>query len=122
MRVLGMAVPCLAVGLLIGCGGGASKSETPAAGQPAASQAAEASANGDFGVKACDDYMAKYTACISSKVPEAARPQMNQALEQTKAQWKALAATAEGRQALTAACTQALALGKSTTQAYGCDW
>ena len=121
MRWIGVAVPCLAAGLLIGCGGGASKSESSAT-QPAASQAADASANGEFGVKICDDYMAKYTACVSSKVPETARPQMSQALEQTKIQWKALAATDAGRQALTAACTQALALAKSTTQVYGCDW
>ena len=70
MRWIGLAVPCLAAGLVIGCGGGASKSESPAT-QPAASEAAEASANGEFGVKVCDDYMAKYTACVSSKVPEA---------------------------------------------------
>ncbi len=121
MRLLRMAVPCLALGLLVGCGGGAAKSEAPAA-QASASQAADPSASGEFGVKACDDYMVKYTACISGKVPEAARPQMNQALEQTKVQWKALAATDAGKQALTAACTQALALAKSTTEAYGCDW
>ena len=121
MRWLGMAVPCLAASVLIGCGGGASKSETPAP-QKSSSTAAEASASGEFGVKACDDYMTKYTACISDKVPESARPQLNQALEQTKVQWKALAATETGRQALTAACTQASALAKSTTQAYGCDW
>jgi hypothetical protein len=114
-----MAVPCLAIGLLMGCGGGAAKNEAATA---SASQAADASASTEFGVKACDDYMVKYTACISGKVPEAARPQMNRALEQTKIQWKALAATDSGRQALTAACTQALTLAKSTTEAYGCDW
>jgi hypothetical protein len=120
MRWLGLAVPCLA-GVLIGCGGGAAKSETPVA-QASSSTAADASASGEFGVKACDDYMTKYTACINVKVPESSRPEMNQALEQTKVQWKALAATEAGRQALTAACTQASTLAKSTTQAYGCDW
>jgi hypothetical protein len=120
MRWLGLAVPCLAAGVLMGCGG-AAKSETPAA-EASASTAADASASGEFGVKACDDYMTKYTACINAKVPESSRPEMNQALEHTKVQWKALAATDAGRQALTAACTQASALAKSTTQAYGCDW
>jgi hypothetical protein len=77
---------------------------------------------GQFGVPECDSYMQKYLACIDSKVPEAARAQLRQTLEQSKAAWEQAASTAEGRAALASACTQAEAAAKQGMQAYGCAW
>ena len=52
---------------------------------PAATTAAAPAAVAEFGVPECDDYLTKYIACIDSKVPEAARATVRQALDQTKA-------------------------------------
>ena len=95
----------------------------PPATQPAAAPATSATvASGDFGVPACDQYMRKYVACVDSKVPEAARAMMKQSFEHSKAAWKQAASTPEGRQHLTATCTQAEATAKQAMAPYGCTW
>jgi hypothetical protein len=109
--------------------GACSEKPAPPANPPAttaaASGATSASASvaaGDFGVPECDEYMKKYLACIESKVPEAGRAAMKQALEQQKAAWKAAAATPEGRTGLATGCKAASDQTKTAVQAYGCTW
>ena len=111
------------------CGGGGTQSapqpKKPAA--PPASTAAQppattAAAEGDFGVKECDDYVRKYLACVDSKVPEAARAMVRQSLDQTKAQWKAAAATPQGKAGLASGCKTAHEMAKQSMAAYGCQW
>jgi hypothetical protein len=102
-------------------GGGASQSTTTAA--PAKSDSSQMTvASGDFGVPECDDYMKKYVACVDSKVPDASRQALKQALDQTKAAWKQAAATPGGKAALATGCTQALATAKQALGMYGCQW
>jgi hypothetical protein len=115
---------------LVALGGSAvlgARSEKPAppANPPATTAASSASASvaaGDFGVPECDEYMRKYLACIDSKVPEAGRAAMKQALEQQKAAWKQAAATPEGRSSLATGCKAAADQTKTAVQAYGCTW
>lgn len=117
-----MALPCV---LAIGCGGGSQQSAPPAttaAAAPAAPAGGMAVAAGDFGVAECDAFMKKYVACIDSKVPEAARGPMKQALDQQKAAWQQAASTAEGKAALAKGCTDAEAAAKTSTASYGCEW
>src|SRR5262245_29088532 len=99
----------------------------PAANPPATTAAAATSASasvaaGDFGAPECDEYMKKYLACIDSKVPEAARPSMKQALDAQKSAWKQAASTPEGRSALATGCKTAAEQTKTAVQAYGCTW
>ena len=96
---------------------------TPAAAAPTASAApaAGAAASG-FGVPECDDYMAKYLACIDSKVPEAARAAVRQGVEQTKASWTQAAQTPQGKEGLAMACKQATEAAKAAMSAYGCTF
>ena len=91
---------------------------------PAATQAPPAApaAAAEFGVAECDDYMAKYVACIDSKVPEAARTALRQSLDQTKAQWKQAASTPEGKNGLAMACKQMTETAKASMTAYGCSF
>lgn len=85
---------------------------------PAASPAAPA---GDkTGVEECDDYLAKYEACIDSKVPEAARATMKASFEQTRAAWRKAAATPQGKAGLAQACKTARDAAKQSMAAYGC--
>ncbi len=115
-----LALPCLMILCAAACGGGTSKTAAPAA--AATSAAASTSGTPEFGVKECDDYIAKYSACVSAKAPEASRAAMAQALDQSKAAWKAAASTPEGRQSLATMCTQALTAAKTSMQVYGCEW
>jgi hypothetical protein len=113
---------------LAGCSGGGD-SATPAASAPppaAASTAPAASAASttaaEFGVPECDDYFKKYLACIDSKVPEAARAQVRQSLDQTKAAWKQAASTPDAKAALATGCKQATETAKTAMAPYGCSW
>ncbi len=131
MRTLWMAAAVTGV-LTIACGGSekaAPAAQTPKHDVPAAPSASsavvQASTKGalaEFGVKECDDYLKKYTECVSSRVPEQVRAAMIAAVDQSRGQWKAAAATAEGRAGLAKSCTQALRAAKASLQSYGCSW
>jgi hypothetical protein len=95
---------------------------SPQAAAPANTSAAATTAGAEFGVPECDDYFKKYLACIDSKVPEAARAQVRQGLDQTKAAWKQAAATPEAKAALATGCKQATETAKTAMAAYGCTW
>jgi hypothetical protein len=125
MRFAWTAALCLAVASAA-CGGGAEpKSVPPASGEAPAGDAVVAASNptaAAFGVAECDDYIAKYTECVSSKVPTAVRSAMTAAIDQTKAQWKAAAMTPEGRAGLAEGCIRAHEAAKAAMQSYGCSW
>ncbi len=73
------------------------------------------------GVPECDDYISKYERCINSKVPEMARGALKTAFDQTRASWKAAAATPEGKQGLAMGCKAAADASKQAVAAYGCE-
>jgi hypothetical protein len=117
----------------VACGGGTEKSASPAGdaatvettAAPPTAAVAQASATrpiADFGVKECDEYLKKYTECVSTKVPEQVREAMIAAIDESKSQWKVAALTAEGRAGLAQSCTQALQAAKASLQTYGCAW
>jgi hypothetical protein len=113
---------------LMACGGGKSgeSAGNAAPAEKAASTPAPPAAGGtggaEFGVPECDEYIAKYTACIDSKVPESARVMIRQQLDATKASWKQAASTPEGRTGLATGCKQAIEAARTAMQAYGCSW
>jgi hypothetical protein len=90
------------------------------AASPAASPAAP---SGDkIGVAECDDYIAKYEACVNSKVPEAQRAAMKTAFEQAREGYRKAAATPQGKATLAQACKTAEATAKQSMAAYGCTF
>jgi hypothetical protein len=113
-----LVLACVSIALAAACGGG--EKAAPAA-RPAGGTSL-AVAEGDFGVPECDNYMRKYLACVDSKVPEAARPMLKRALDQSKTAWKQAASTPQGKAGLAAACTQAESASKQSMAAYGCEW
>ncbi|HYX43221.1 MAG TPA: hypothetical protein VE821_16055, partial [Pyrinomonadaceae bacterium] len=85
--------------------------------------ASPATPSGDkIGVAECDDYLAKYEACVNSKVPEAARAQLKASFEQTRKSWQSLAATPQGKAGLAQACKAAHDAAKQSMAAYGCTF
>ena len=75
-----------------------------------------------IGVPECDDYLAKWESCLSTKVPEASREQVKVALDATRDGWKRAAETPEGKSGLAAACKSASELAATQVSAYGCSW
>ena len=81
-----------------------------------------ASSGEKIGVPECDDFIAKYDACVSSKVPEAARAQYKSAIAQWRASWKKLAENPATKGTLASACKQAAAQQETALKSYGCSW
>lgn len=80
------------------------------------------SSGGKIGVAECDDFIDKYEACITGKVPEAARAQWNSTLQQWRTSWKQLADNPQTRSSLAAACKMAAEQSRQSMKPYGCDF
>lgn len=74
------------------------------------------------GVPGCDDFLAKYAACVHDKIPADARPAFEQSLKATSDGWKQVLASPNGRDTLEAACAQVKASTAAAVQAYGCSF
>ncbi len=85
------------------------------------SGAATAADADKVGIKECDEYIEKYQACVSEKVPKDARDSLSASLAQMRASWKAAASTPSAKASLAQACTQAAATAKASMSAYGCS-
>jgi hypothetical protein len=121
--------------LLIACGGTSNTNNAPATNAPAtnanagtaaatatAPASTTASTGENIGVPECDDYLAKYETCVSSKVPEAARAQYQSTLAQTRKSWRDLAANPQTKASLAAACKTATESARQTMKAIGCEF
>ena len=80
-------------------------------------------ASGDkIGVAECDNFIAKYEACINGKVPEAARAMVRSQLDAMRTSWKQAAQTPQGKAGLAQGCKQAHEQAKTSMASYGCSW
>jgi len=81
-----------------------------------------ASSGDKIGIAECDNYLAKYEACVSGKVPEQARAQYKTSLEQTRKSWREMANNPQTKPSLTAACKMASDQAKQTFGMFGCEF
>jgi hypothetical protein len=81
-----------------------------------------ASAGDKIGVPECDDFIAKYESCVSSKVPEMARAQYQNAVKQWKESWKKLAENPQTKGTLAATCKQAREQQEAALKSFGCTF
>jgi ABC-type uncharacterized transport system auxiliary subunit len=81
-----------------------------------------ASSSEKIGVPECDDYIEKYEACITGKVPEAARAAIKSSFEQTRKTWKDLAANPQTKNSLASVCKMSKDAVQKSMEAYKCDW
>jgi hypothetical protein len=82
-----------------------------------------ASTSGDkIGVPECDDFLAKYEACVSGKVPAAAQSAFKTSMETWRKSWKDLAANPATKGSLAAACKQSADQAKTSLASYNCSW
>ena len=100
-----------------------SSATTPAANTTSSTTTTTTTASGDkVGIAECDDFIAKYEACINSKVPEAQRAQYKPALDQWRSQWRQLAGNPQTKASLAQACKTAQDQAKTSMKTYGCDF
>src|ERR1043166_408474 len=76
------------------------------------------SAGEKIGVPECDEYIAKYEACLRDKVPAASRAQMETSFKQARDAWKKAAETPQGKASLGPACKQASDAAAAGMKAY----
>ena len=93
----------------------------PAATAPATTAPATAAAD-KIGVPECDDFIAAYDACVSSKVPETARAQYKASIEQWRTSWKKLAENPNTRATLVSVCKQSAEQARTSMKTYNCTF
>jgi hypothetical protein len=137
-KLISLFALCVLLGLvMLACGGAdnantantntaVTNANTKAAATPASTTATPASttaATGEkVGVAECDDFLAKYEACVSGKVPAAAQATFKTSLETWRSSWKKLAETPQGKTGLATACKAAADQAKASLGSYGCTW
>jgi len=84
--------------------------------------ATTAAAGEKIGVPECDEFIAAYDACVSSKVPETARAQYKTAIAQWRSSWSKLAANPNTKATLAAACKQSAESARASMKSYGCTF
>lgn len=90
---------------------------------PASTTTTTTTSSGDkVGVPECDDFITKYEACVTSKVPEAARAQFNASLKQWRDTWRQAASTPQGKAGLAQGCKMIAEQSKQSMQPYGCSF
>ncbi len=121
----------LCAAILIGCSktetgnsnGSGTSSNTAGSGSSNTSGTSTTASTGDkIGIPECDDFLAKYEACVSGKVPEQARAAYQSSLKQWKDSWKQLAANPQTKGTLAAACKQSRDQAETSMKSFGCTW
>ncbi|HXL81702.1 MAG TPA: hypothetical protein VN951_12570 [Pyrinomonadaceae bacterium] len=123
--LLSLCVVCAL--LLVACSKteNSNNTSTPATSStsPKTAAPATASTTGEkIGVPECDEFIAAYDACVSSKVPETARAQYKTAIAQWRSSWSKLAANPTTKATLAAACKQSAESARASMKSYGCTF
>jgi hypothetical protein len=99
-----------------------SATSTNSAGSTTSTSSSSASSGEKIGIEECDDFITKYDACVSSKVPEAQRAKYKDAIAEWRKQWKQLAANPMTKGTLASICKQAADQQNSALKGYGCSF
>ena len=99
---------------------GSSATDKPATSTPATTTASTSGDN--IGVPECDDFITKYDACVSNKVPEMVRAQYKDAIARWRSEWRRMANDPATRGQLAAACKQAAEQQSAALKSFGCTF
>ncbi len=116
---------CVAVAFLVVACAAPENSTNRNAGSTATSTSTPAAAapSGDkIGIAECDNFIAAYDACVSTKVPEAVRAQYKASIEQWRSSWKKLAENPDTRGSLAAACKQSAEQARVQMKSFDCTF
>jgi hypothetical protein len=100
----------------------ASSTSTPVASSATPATPATTATGDKIGVPECDDFIAAYDACVTSKVPEVARAQYKASIEQWRSGWKKLADNPQTKPTLVAACKQTVEQARASMKSFNCTF
>jgi hypothetical protein len=75
-----------------------------------------------IGIAACDDFLKKYEACVTSKVPAAQRATFQGQLDQMRKAWSDAAKNASAKPTLENGCKQSAEQMKTAMSGFGCTF
>jgi hypothetical protein len=84
--------------------------------------ASPVTAQDKVGIEACDDFIAKYEACVTTKLPAAAQPPAKDVIGQMRTLWKGMAANPGTKDRIPGLCQQTAEAIKQQTAVLGCQW
>jgi hypothetical protein len=88
----------------------------------AATVAATVASAAEVGIPACDEFLVKYEACVTTKIPAAQQATFKAQLDQIRASWSAIAQNPSTRPTLETACKQTADQMKASMAPYGCSF
>jgi hypothetical protein len=88
----------------------------------AAAAAATVASAAEVGIPVCDEFLTKYEACVTGKIPAAQQPAFKAQLEQLRASWSSIAQNPSTRPTLETACKQTADQMKASMTPYGCSF
>ncbi|MFL6255906.1 MAG: hypothetical protein ACJ74T_12915 [Pyrinomonadaceae bacterium] len=130
-KLISLFALCVMLGLvLLACGGAADNTNTATTNatantntKAAATPGATTAATGEkIGVAECDDFITKYEACITGKVPAAQQALFKSSIEQWRSSWKKLADNPTTKSTLVSICKTQLEQSKTALSSFGCAW
>lgn len=135
-KLISLFALCVLLGTaMLACGGAAdnantattnatTNANTKAAATPAANTSANtaASTGEKIGVAECDEFIAKYEACVKDKVPAAAQATFKTSIEQWRSSWKKLADNPSTKGTLASVCKSSMDQAKTSLASYNCSW
>lgn len=116
----------LCLGLLAGCS--KSPSATNANSRTATANSAAATANSSpvnkekIGIADCDDFIAKYESCISSKVPDAQKTQFQENINALRNSWRQLATNPGAKDTLSLMCKRQVVQARESMKEFNCEF
>ena len=131
LKLISLTLFVLSALVLVGCSQSANNSNSAAANanRPATTSTpattmspASTTAGGKIGVPECDDFIAKYDACVSAHVPQAARAQYKASLDTWRSQWQKLAANPQTKPTLAQACKTAAEQQRKAMKSFNCTF
>jgi pectate lyase len=135
-KLISLFALCVLLGLvMLACGGAADNANTAvtnsaagnantkASATPAANTSTTTASTGDkIGVAECDDFITKYEACVTGKVPAAQQATFKSSIEQWRKSWKTLAANPTTKATLVSVCKTQLESARTSLSSFGCTW
>jgi hypothetical protein len=100
----------------------AGNANKPASATTPATHTAPVATAEKIGVPECDEFIANYEACVTGKVPEAARAQYKTAIDQWRTSWKKLADNPQTKPSLVMACKQSAEQARASMKMYNCTF
>ena len=117
-----LIVVVVCVPFLDGCAGLVTRNNNSnSAKETSNSTASKTSSSEKIGIPECDDFIAKYNACISDHVPEAKKIEYKENIDAFARSWKQLTANSD-RNTVAAACKRHSDITREKMKRFGCEF